>query len=161
MCARQRGQSTPGTDADLSAGWRELHAAMMAGVPYASEIVKLLDSGGIRFPTAPMFEWRNADVSCYQVVHRAWRDGVLPELLRLLRTWRDAGSGLGEGASRPEFQRALAEFLRDHRSELPQLVDYLSKDPLRRTMPTRNAASVEAVRRHLDIVWADFRRRAA
>ncbi|HVX09853.1 MAG TPA: hypothetical protein VHC22_01505 [Pirellulales bacterium] len=160
MDARQRAMGAMATDA-ATAGWRELHLALMAGLPYATEIVMLLDARGVTFPTAPSFDARHTDLRCYRVVHRAWRAGILPDLLGLLQAWRLSGDSLGEEARRPEFQQALFEFLCEHRTGLRGLVERLSREPLWRTMPTRETASVEAVRRHLDIIWTDFCRRAA
>ena len=122
----------------------------------------LLDSLGFRFPAAPTFDALDADVRCYRVVHRAWREGLLSELLRLLGTWRRPDGSLREAARRGEFQQALLDFLRDNRRDgLAALAECLGRQPSWQTAPEGDAASVETVRQRLDALCSNGRGRRA
>jgi hypothetical protein len=158
-------QTLPGTtDQAAVAGWRELHRALKGGLPHATEIVMLLDSHDLSFPTAPTFDCRHCDLRCYRTIHRAWREGLLPELLRLLQVWCDSDNSLCESARRPQFQQALFAFLSGHRrAGLATLLQCLAVPSPERTAPANDQASVEEVHRRLDALWSDFHhhRRAA
>ena len=152
-----------GAAASRAAGWRALHAALIGGVPHASEIVMLLDSGGFTFPSVPDFDDCGADLVCYGVIHRAWREGMLADFLRLLYIWRIGGSRLCEAARRPEFQEGLLEFLHQHRAAgFSALVECLAQRPAWQTAPAGDSQCEEAVRRRFEILWRDYcGRRAA
>lgn len=145
-----------------AAGWRELHRALMGGVPYAADIAALLDSSGFGFPAAPAFSAQGAELRCYRVIHRAWRAGVLSELLRLLQFWRGPAGRLSEAARRGEFQQALLGFVCEHRSAgFAALKDCLSQPPPWRVAAVACANSSEAALQRLNALWSDYAGRNA
>lgn len=145
-----------------SAGWRELHLALMAGVPHGAEIVMALDASGLRFPAPPSFDGREADLRCYRLVHRAWREGLLFEFLRLLQVWGVDGGSVCPAARGAEFQTALFEFLRENRrAGLPALAEFLNHE--RQWLAAREGETVSAAiaKRRLDALWAAYSGRRA
>lgn len=136
------------------AGWRELHQALIGGVPRGAEIVMLLDASGFCFPTAPEFDSSAAELRCYGVVHGAWREDVLADMLRLLQLWREGDGPLDYTARRREFQQALVDFVCEHRSAgTAALVECLSQLPLEARAAASRLPSVEAVRQCLNAAW--------
>ena len=101
----------------MEPAWRDFHAALIAGLPHAADIASGLDEHRLSYPTEPLFNDAQADVRCYGVIHRAWREGLLHEFLEMLCLWRAAGTGLCGPARRPEAQAALLDFVVEHRME--------------------------------------------
>ena len=163
MCARKRNSKSESNPAGCpSAGWRELHLALQGGVPHGTEIVMLLDSCGFTFPTPPAFDSQRTELRCYRVIHRAWREDLLPDFLRLLRIWRTAGGPLCQAARRAEFQTALFEFMLERRRVgLPALVACLGRQPPWGTAPAGDVVSVDEARRRFNALWTECRGRRA
>ena len=142
--------------------WRELHAALMAGIPHAADILSALDAHGLRYPTAPLFDNANADVECYRVIHRAWREGLLREFLDLLCLWRRSEGSLCDAARRMEFQTALVGFLLEHRcAGLQAILSCFAQPAAWRAVCEFGFGSVAELRHHLDLLWAGHHVRCA
>jgi len=145
-----------------AAGWRELHAALMAGIPRGAEIAMLLDGGRFSYPTAPSFESDGSDLCCYRIIHRAWREQLLPEFLQLLELWRAVDGSLCEAARCPRFQTALLEFMFEHRREgLPAMVECFTEAAASRAACASGSVSIEATRHRLEMLWNTCRSRCA
>ncbi|HWB14404.1 MAG TPA: hypothetical protein VG826_34580 [Pirellulales bacterium] len=157
MCARANIEERRKAVHASIAGWRELDAALKGGVPYAAEIVKQLDSAGVRFPAAPSFDLDRTDLRCYRLIHQIWREGLLPKWLGLLQRWRLPEGSLCEGAQHPGFQQALFEFLREHLWEgLPVLLECLMQESPWRTAPAGGGGTIESLRCGLEALWTQY-----
>jgi hypothetical protein len=138
-----------------AAGWHELHAALQSGVPHAMEIVVALDAHGFSYPWSPAYCAEMAELRCYRVVHKAWREGLLARFLTVLGAWRMPESQLSEMARLPELQLALCDFLQAHREINPQALRFcLGEQSLLEMIPEREAATVENIRRRIEAAWS-------
>ncbi|HEY1785499.1 MAG TPA: hypothetical protein VGG30_08120 [Pirellulales bacterium] len=137
-----------------AAGWPELHVALQAGIPHAVDIVATLDAHGFSYPWSPAFSSEHAELPCYRVVHQAWREGLLSELLRVLAAWRTVDNQLPRGARRPELQQALCEFLAVNPEINSQTLRIcLSGHSLSELMPEVEASTVESIRTRIEVAW--------
>jgi hypothetical protein len=142
-----------------AAGWTALHQALQAGIPYAAQILAILDRYSFQFPWAPTFCCQDTELPSYRLVHRAWREGRLSALLYLLQAWREPGGKLPADCCRSDFQHALFDFLQiHHRQGLESLRSCLSQQPLPQMPLEPPAAFVEVVRHHFESVWETHRR---
>ncbi|HWB09824.1 MAG TPA: hypothetical protein VG826_11380 [Pirellulales bacterium] len=142
--------------------WRELYAALRAGVPRAADIATALDAHRLTYPSAPLFDDADADVGCYGVIHRAWRERLLHEFLELLCLWRQTGGSLCETARHKEFQTALFEFLAEHRKAgLPALLACFKGSNVLSTLCENEAVCVADWRGRFDAVWHEQHARCA
>ncbi len=110
-------------DSRYAGGWVALYRSLQGGVPHAFDIVKVLRSRGFTFPWIPEFSFTDTELQCYRVIHQAWREKLLPDLLSLLQAWEEEGR-LASHARRPEFQIAVLGFRRGMRHvEIGQVTD--------------------------------------
>lgn len=154
MLASEQHSKAHFLDSRLAQGWIALHRSLRGGVPHAFDIVRQLRSHGYSFPWSPDFSLEHAELPCYRLVHDAWREKLLPDLLCLLRAW-ERPEGLADHARRPEFQFAILDFRRSTRQvEVTRLANYFRQmnDSMFRLSELTNVLTSSEINCHLNAI---------
>ncbi len=145
-------------DARYAGGWIALYRSLQGGVPHAFDIVKVLRSRGFSFPWIPEFSFSDTELQCYRVIHQAWREKLLPDLLSLLQAWEEEGR-LARHARRPEFQNAVLEFRRGTRHvDIGRVTDCFKRtnDSTLRLCELSEVSTTSEIKGQLNAIWLCF-----